>query len=277
MSHLINIGCGRVYHLDWRNYDLWPVEKSIRHLDIRYGLPVQDNVADMVYSSHLLEHLSALEANSFLQDCLRVLKPGGIIRIVVPDLEGIAKAYIQSLLDHDHGKAEASANRKWMVLELYDQVWRTTSGGEMKMYLQRDHIENLDFVLARTGQEGIGLLGTISKETGYKTWWQRLRDKPPSWYIEQMRRQLSLGFIFLVGGSAYRNQFQQALFRNSGEIHRQMYDRVSLAEILIQVGFRQPQQMEATESRLPGFARYELDSRNGIARKPDSLYMEALK
>ena len=56
-----------------------------------------------------------------------------------------------------------------------------------------------------------------------------------------------------------------------------MYDRYSLARLLRQVGFCDPVVCRAGESRIPDFARYELEIVDGTARKPDSLFMEAQK
>ncbi|HUJ11582.1 MAG TPA: methyltransferase domain-containing protein [Verrucomicrobiae bacterium] len=57
------------------------------HHDVSYGLPFVDESVDYLYSSHLLEHLSAAKAQHLLGDAFRVLKPGGQVRICVPDLE----------------------------------------------------------------------------------------------------------------------------------------------------------------------------------------------
>ena len=54
----------------------------------------KDNSVDIVYASHLFEHLSLKSATLFLQESYRCLMPGGVIRIVVPDLFKIAKRYI---------------------------------------------------------------------------------------------------------------------------------------------------------------------------------------
>jgi len=55
--------------------------------DITYGLPFADGSIDFVFSSHFVEHLSRTQAAQLLKECWRVLKPGGIARIAVPDLE----------------------------------------------------------------------------------------------------------------------------------------------------------------------------------------------
>ncbi len=55
--------------------------------------PWQDNDVQVVYSSHTLEHMTREDGYRFLSECFRVLEPGGIIRMVVPDLSFIVKSY----------------------------------------------------------------------------------------------------------------------------------------------------------------------------------------
>lgn len=50
---------------------------------------------DTIYSSHMLEHLDRAEAQSFLAECRRVLRPGGILRLAVPDLRNAAYQYLR--------------------------------------------------------------------------------------------------------------------------------------------------------------------------------------
>lgn len=57
------------------------------HHDLAYSIPLDANSADFVYSSHFLEHLFRKDAQNLLSEAYRVLKPGGTLRIVVPDLE----------------------------------------------------------------------------------------------------------------------------------------------------------------------------------------------
>ena len=63
--------------------------------DLSKGIPFASNSVDVVYSSHVLEHLDRWVAGSFLKEILRVLKPGGICRIVVPDFEFLCRSYVQ--------------------------------------------------------------------------------------------------------------------------------------------------------------------------------------
>lgn len=57
------------------------------HHRFEYGLPFKDGTVDYVYSSHTLEHLFKSDADFFLKESYRILKPGGRIRICIPDLE----------------------------------------------------------------------------------------------------------------------------------------------------------------------------------------------
>lgn len=63
------------------------------HHDLGYGIPFDHGTADFVYSSHFLEHLYRTDAQRILQESFRVLKPGGTIRISVPDLEYAVSLY----------------------------------------------------------------------------------------------------------------------------------------------------------------------------------------
>jgi hypothetical protein len=80
----------------------------------------------------------------------------------------------------------------------------------------------------------------------------------------------------LIGGKAGREAAEEGFFRQSGEVHRWMYDAHSLRRALGGAGFVGVRRLGAQESGIPGFARYALDvDEQGRVRKPDSLFMEA--
>jgi predicted SAM-dependent methyltransferase len=63
-------------------------------LDLRRPLPFSDKSAAVIYSEHFFEHLEyPAETDVFLRESLRVLEPGGIFRIGVPDAEPPVRAY----------------------------------------------------------------------------------------------------------------------------------------------------------------------------------------
>jgi len=68
-----------------------------RRNKIKYGnalrLKYADNSIDIIYTSHMLEHLKKEELEAFLQTAIRILKPGGILRIVIPDMRRIINDY----------------------------------------------------------------------------------------------------------------------------------------------------------------------------------------
>ena len=103
---LLNLGCGPTFHPDWVNLDISPTDPRVRSADVTKGIPLPPNVCDAVYHSHVLEHLSAEEAKVFIAECYRVLKPAGILRVAVPDLEQIARLYLQCLDSARRGRSE---------------------------------------------------------------------------------------------------------------------------------------------------------------------------
>jgi len=84
---MLNLGCGSHYHQDWINIDFQSKAPEVMRYNLCLGIPVPDESCDVLYQSHLLEHFPKRFALEFLKECYRVLKPGGIIRIVQPDLE----------------------------------------------------------------------------------------------------------------------------------------------------------------------------------------------
>lgn len=61
--------------------------------DLRYPLLVEDNVVDGIFTEHTLEHLTYDEDARLLGECYRILRPGGRIRVVLPDVSLFAKHY----------------------------------------------------------------------------------------------------------------------------------------------------------------------------------------
>jgi SAM-dependent methyltransferase len=242
---------------------------EVQAYDLRRGLPFEAESYDAVYHSHVLEHLTPSHAAIMMHECYRVLRPGGIVRVVVPDLEGIARTYLQAL-DHATRSDDqmAVANHQWMTLELLDQLTRQQCGGQMWQTMQKPDQLNRDFIRQRMGSEmdsspTIGTRKTIS---------MRLSRS-----LRGVRRQLALTAVTLIEGTTGREVYREGSFRQSGEIHRWMYDRLSLTRLLQQVGFEIPTVCSAEQSFIPEFDGYQLDRVNGAVRKPDSLYLEGVK
>lgn len=108
----VNIGCGLSGIAGWHNLDnsptiwmsripllsrllkmpAWP--RDVCRYDVRKGLPYPDNAVRYIYSSHAFEHFTRAESLAIAKDCFHVLVPGGVLRIVVPDLALIVREYL---------------------------------------------------------------------------------------------------------------------------------------------------------------------------------------
>ena len=91
----LHLGCGPKYLPGFFNIDGNLFNKLDLWLDVRNGLPFPANSVDSIYSTHMFEHFYSDELELLLRECLRVLKPGCGIRLIVPNLESAIKAYSQ--------------------------------------------------------------------------------------------------------------------------------------------------------------------------------------
>ena len=271
---LLNVGCGNSFHLAWTNLDTAPAAPGIMRHDLTKGLPFPADFFDAVYSSHVLEHLKPAAAQELINECHRVLKPGGVARIVVPDLEAIARLYLACVEDSAAADAHAAKRYDWLMLELYDQTVRTESGGQMRTYM-RSQLDDKQrrFVSSRVGEGAMGdaAVACVPFPTSWR-WKQRLRSM-----VFAARRLTANSLAFLALGREGTRALNEGLFRRSGEIHHWMYDRYSLGRVLQHAGFTDIRIRVAEDSSIPQFAQFGLETFNGKARKPDSLYMEGRK
>jgi predicted SAM-dependent methyltransferase len=277
----LNLGCGTRFIRDWTNIDFKSHDPIVKAHNLMDGIPLPDKYVNFIYQSHLLEHFPKHRAPLFLKECLRVLKPGGIIRVVVPDLEGITRAYLESLKDVREEKNGAHARHEWMMIELLDQLVREKPGGEMWSYLTAERVPARDFILDRLGVEAENIMGYtkvqhVHEETSSPdavTAASLLKKlvkslSPEKWRAYLLRRLLGKEYAFLEMGR----------FRSGGEVHQWMYDSCSLGELLKTAGFVDIVQRPATESYISDWHKYYLDVEpDGSIYKPDSLYMEGRK
>ena len=118
--------------------------------DLRKGIPFPDNSIDAVYHSHFLEHLDRQDAPRFLTEVRRVLKPGGIHRIVVPDWEQICREYVY-LVDRCRNNDEAQQHDSY-ISGMVEQMVRGEAFGTSRQPPVRRWVENL--VLGNAQQRG---------------------------------------------------------------------------------------------------------------------------
>lgn len=112
----VNFGCGSDVVEGWLNFDSSPIlvlgryrllrifiprKSSIFHSDLRYGnivkgLPLKKDSVDVVYSSHVLEHLTYNEGIEALKNCFEMMKNGSVMRLVMPDFDHYIDEYNES-------------------------------------------------------------------------------------------------------------------------------------------------------------------------------------
>lgn len=93
----VHIGCGKRsfgddwYHIDGTSYP------HVKSNDIK-NIPFKENTVDLIYASHVFEYFDREEASTVLQIWKKCLKPGGIIRLAVPNFEKYVKLYVEEKL-----------------------------------------------------------------------------------------------------------------------------------------------------------------------------------
>ena len=95
----INLGSGnskRMQDAGYVNIDLFEWDYVDVVHDIEKRLPYEDNTIDEIYSSHSLEHCAMAAVPRMIGDWKRVLKHGGIIRIIVPEIEACMRNFLDS-------------------------------------------------------------------------------------------------------------------------------------------------------------------------------------
>lgn len=275
----LNLGCGERTNPHWTNVDV-ASHPGVQVCDLSRGIPFPDGEFDIVYHSHLLEHFSPSKGQALLRECFRVCRSGRIIRLAVPDLEQIARLYLESLERALSGDIQGMHNHEWMVLEMYDQAVREKSGGNMIDFLRRNPLPNEEFVIKRFGSEARRALREIRAGVI-----PQRRTRPKLWIkselarrVRKFRRGSRFLFLRLLMSQKDYKVYRAGLFRGGGETHQWMYDRHSLARALEAAGFSEPKELGAAESRIPGWASFHLDTEpDGSIYKPDSLYMEAIR
>lgn len=109
--------------------------------DLRKGIPAADDSVDAVYHSHVFEHIDRVHIDGFLREVHRVLKSGGVHRIVVPDLEGLVRRYLGHLHAVVAGEADARDHDTY-VAAFVEQMVRREAAGSSQQPPARRRIEN---------------------------------------------------------------------------------------------------------------------------------------
>jgi predicted SAM-dependent methyltransferase len=135
----LHLGCGPRFIPGFVHIDILkhPRVDVVAAVDDLFMIP--DNSADLIYACHVLEHFNRTRRGRVLQEWRRVLKPGGVLRVAVPDFEACARLYVE-------GKATLS------------QVHGPVLGGQT--YLYNFHYGLFDFATMNAVLEENGFVNT---------------------------------------------------------------------------------------------------------------------
>ena len=112
----------------------WPREIVRRNLARSLAWP--DGSTAAIYSSHMVEHLDRAEARRFLEECSRVLKPGGVLRLVLPNLETLVHHYLQAKAADEPRAADEFVEFLYLVPSGHEPSRLRRIG---KLFLHRAH------------------------------------------------------------------------------------------------------------------------------------------
>jgi predicted SAM-dependent methyltransferase len=107
----LHLGCGYEHKEGWVNIDLFATRADICW-DLARGIPLADCSVEAILHEHLLEHLNLATGFAFTRECHRVLTPGGVLRIGVPDAGELLDSYSGKA---DPGWAESRPTRMLAV------------------------------------------------------------------------------------------------------------------------------------------------------------------
>jgi len=161
----LNLGCGGGRLKGWVNVDIQERFCDLgTSIDLTKGMPFKDNVFSHAFSSHFVEHLSyETTLFSFLKEINRVLKDGGTLWIITPDLKKACQSYLNDKckeLHEDRLKRNWRYKKKMNNPSLYNKIIDTSTptqhfindlfhqGGEHKNLLD---IELLEWLALKAG------------------------------------------------------------------------------------------------------------------------------
>ena len=246
----------------------------------RESLDFPDDTFDAVNSYHLMEHFSPQEAERLMAEMFRVLKPGGILRVSVPDLESICREYLHQLEAAVKEPSVQNIRRyQWSVMQIIDQLVRDKTGGMILDAIRageydQDYVDEKQsdvyrpFFKYRQEQEH------AANVPAPKSLWQRVSTLTPLTLYEGLKRRITVYARQLTASTPTTVHDPHSI----RETWRWAYDRISLNLLFQKAGFIEIQPKDFKHSDIPTWSKYDLDRSNFADRAIDpSVYIEGRK
>lgn len=135
----LHIGCGPRNLPGWKHFDIRKIDEHIDYVGSADDLSqFSDNSIEEIYASQLLEHFDKHHIDKVLSEWNRVLKPGGLVRISVPDMEAVIAEYnanhdLKTLWSFFHGGQKYD----------YDYHYSSFDFQLLKAYLESNGFEDV--------------------------------------------------------------------------------------------------------------------------------------
>lgn len=245
----INLGSGPWSFPGWVGVDARHLEVS-EHLDEHSRLLFPDNSLSYVFSSHFFEHINDATAQNLMNESARVLRPGGILRITVPDYELVLDRY-------HHGDHDFFDRGDWNMTPRYEN-WRGCG-------IEPTPETKLVYAFANYATESAppDLWPPWHYIPGYY-------NGPPK--IDDNEVRDAAARLDAVAFSAWAVTHIPLPYRHTTTGHRNAYTMEKFDRMLTRAGFRGGVRSGFRQSQAPALRDEAFDNRPGI-----SMFVEAVK
>jgi len=175
----LHLGCGKCYLPGWVNLDIDIFDDAVIDIvdNAKTLKKIKNSSCDLIYASHILEHFDRSDFMSVLHVWYRKLKPGGVLRISVPDFDKVVQVYnqtrdIEKILGFLTGGQRTEYDYHNMVFnkenlsqalisvgfsEVREWNWRETSHSDIDDYSQAylPHMDKENGLLMSLNLEGV--------------------------------------------------------------------------------------------------------------------------
>jgi predicted SAM-dependent methyltransferase len=135
----------------WLNVDILPKSDDTAYMDATKTFPINNDTFDYIFAEHMIEHITFDEAQLMLNECFRVIKKEGVIRIATPNLNNLAK------LISEPNKPEHQEYIRFYVEKFYGKNYPIIPALQINKIFYAFHhrfihnFESLKFILEKAG------------------------------------------------------------------------------------------------------------------------------